>query len=127
MSICPIMPIDDALSSDEEKCQDYIKIKKRLSYKDEIANETQTEVTHDKMRVYLRVKPLTDDEIVRGDKVCNALPFLFFKSYLQTFLQVENSKRLVIHAPKDSHNYKNTRSGISEKTHKFTFSRVYLP
>ncbi|XP_028412659.1 kinesin-like protein KIF20A [Dendronephthya gigantea] len=66
------------------------------------------------IKVYLRIRPLTREEIQVGE--------------FQHCLEVENDRTVVLHAPETSLTYKQSRNGAkSEAIQRFTFSRVFGP
>lgn len=69
------------------------------------------EANTDKVKVYLRIRPLTETEKASGEE----LGCVF----------VQNEETLILKAPKDSLNMKNAERGISQSMHKFTFSRIF--
>ncbi|KAL3861886.1 hypothetical protein ACJMK2_007900 [Sinanodonta woodiana] len=73
--------------------------------------DTQIDIGNGRMKVYLRIRPLTKTEI---DKQEN-----------QKCLEVESAQTVLAHAPKDSHSYRNTAHGLGKTTNKFTFSRIF--
>ncbi|KAM6986663.1 kinesin-like protein KIF20A [Aplochiton taeniatus] len=65
----------------------------------------------DKVKVYLRIRPLSEAEKASGEE----LGCVF----------VQNEETLILKAPKDSMNMKNAERGISQSMHKFTFSQIF--
>nr|XP_004652518.1 kinesin-like protein KIF20A [Jaculus jaculus]XP_044988650.1 kinesin-like protein KIF20A [Jaculus jaculus] len=71
------------------------------------------EDTAEKVKVYLRVRPLLTSEVERlEDQGC---------------VHIENTETLVLRAPKDSFALKSNERGIGQATHKFTFSQIFGP
>ncbi|KAK3583753.1 hypothetical protein CHS0354_022786 [Potamilus streckersoni] len=73
--------------------------------------DTQIDIGNERMKVYLRIRPLTKAEIDRQEN--------------QKCLEVESAQTVLAHAPKDSHSYRNTTHGVGKTTNKFTFSRIF--
>ena len=67
------------------------------------------------IKVYLRVRPLTDQEVEAGES--------------QDCLQIENERTVGLHPPKSSFNFKHHhRNAVTGETiQRFTFSRVFGP
>ncbi|CAB4013651.1 kinesin KIF20B isoform X1, partial [Paramuricea clavata] len=76
---------------------------------------SKTGDSREPIKVYLRVKPLTDQEIEAGEsKGC---------------LEIENSRTVALHPPKTSFTFKHqSRNAVTAETiQRFTFSRVFGP
>ncbi|KAM5300086.1 kinesin-like protein KIF20A [Ctenodactylus gundi] len=80
-----------------------------LEDKLQVACENATE----KVKVYLRVRPLLPSELERQED--------------QGCVSIENTETLVLQAPKDSFALKSNERGIGQATHKFTFSQIFGP
>ncbi|KAM8763881.1 kinesin-like protein KIF20A isoform 1-T2 [Rhynchonycteris naso] len=77
--------------------------------KQQVSSEDSTE----KVKVYLRVRPLLPSELDRHeDRGC---------------VRIENEETLVLQAPKDSFAQKSNERGIGQAIHKFTFSQIFGP
>ncbi|XP_060078395.1 kinesin-like protein KIF20B [Ylistrum balloti] len=75
------------------------------------SNETNLNVGEEHMKVYLRVRPFSEDEQNRQEN--------------QSCVEIEDDNHVLTHAPKDSHTYKNCTHGLGKTTHKFTFSKIF--
>ncbi|XP_033763361.1 LOW QUALITY PROTEIN: kinesin-like protein KIF20B [Pecten maximus] len=75
------------------------------------SNETNLNVGEEHMKVYLRIRPLSEDEQNRQEN--------------QSCVEVEDDNHVVTHAPKDSHTFKNCTHGLGKTTQKFTFSKIF--
>ena len=92
----------------------------------------------DRVRVFLRIRPLTEGEKERGEEQvrsalnhCVSLIMTFSTSRRVIFLPlisgcvcVQNEESLMLKAPKDSQNMKCAERGVAQSVHKFSFSRV---
>ena len=80
-----------------------------------VLKSSKTGDSKEPIKVYLRIKPLTGEEIQAGES--------------QGCLEVENMRTVVLHPPKTSFTFKHqSRNAItSEIIQRFTFSRVFLP
>ncbi|XP_021474460.2 kinesin-like protein KIF20A isoform X1 [Oncorhynchus mykiss] len=67
----------------------------------------------DRVRVFLRIRPLTEGEKERGEE--------------QGCVCVQNEESLMLKAPKDSQNMKCAERGVAQSVHKFSFSRIFGP
>ncbi|XP_020319700.1 kinesin-like protein KIF20A isoform X1 [Oncorhynchus kisutch] len=67
----------------------------------------------DRVRVFLRIRPLTEGEKERGEE--------------QGCVCVHNEESLILKAPKDSQNMKCAERGVAQSVHKFSFSRIFGP
>ncbi|XP_021361015.1 kinesin-like protein KIF20B isoform X2 [Mizuhopecten yessoensis] len=74
-------------------------------------NDTNLNVGEEHMKVYLRIRPLSEDEQNRQEN--------------KSCVQLEDDNHVVTRAPKDSHTYKNCAHGLGKTTHKFTFSKIF--
>ena len=74
-------------------------------------SETRSKSRREPMKVFLRIRPFTGDEIKTAqDQGC---------------LDVVNEKTILLSAPRDSFTFKSSIRGIAEQTHQFSFSHVY--
>ncbi|XP_027460051.1 kinesin-like protein KIF20A isoform X1 [Zalophus californianus] len=80
-----------------------------LEDKQQVASEDSTE----KVKVYLRVRPLLPSELERQED--------------QDCVRIENVETLVLQAPKDSFAQKSNERGIGQAAHRFTFSQIFGP
>lgn len=80
-----------------------------LEEKTQVPSEDNTE----KVKVYLRIRPLLPSELERQED--------------QGCVHIENVETLVLRAPKDSFAQKSNERGIGQATHKFTFSQIFGP
>ncbi|XP_078477969.1 LOW QUALITY PROTEIN: kinesin-like protein KIF20A, partial [Lampetra planeri] len=67
----------------------------------------------EKVKVYLRIRPLTESERERGEE--------------QGCVAVQDEETLLLKAPKCSQNMRTAERGISESMHKFNFSKIFGP
>eukprot|EP00063_Salmo_salar_P076802 XP_014051637.1 PREDICTED: kinesin-like protein KIF20A isoform X1 [Salmo salar] len=67
----------------------------------------------DRVRVFLRIRPLTEGEKERGEE--------------QGCVCVQNEESLMLKAPKDSQNMKCAERGVAQSVHKFSFSQIFGP
>ncbi|KAL0993959.1 hypothetical protein UPYG_G00116100 [Umbra pygmaea] len=78
----------------------------------EVASQVSSdEGSNDKVKVFLRIRPLTDDERARGEE--------------QGCVCMQNQESLMLKAPKDSQNMKNAERGVTQSIHKFSFSKIF--
>ncbi|XP_007937137.1 kinesin-like protein KIF20A [Orycteropus afer afer] len=80
-----------------------------LEDKQQVLSEDSTE----KVKVYLRIRPLLPSELERQED--------------QGCVHIENVETLVLQAPKDSFALKSNERGIGQATHRFTFSQIFGP
>ncbi|XP_029797842.1 kinesin-like protein KIF20A [Suricata suricatta] len=80
-----------------------------LEDKQQVPSEDSTE----KVKVYLRVRPLLPSELERQED--------------QDCVRIENVETLILQAPKDSFAQKSSERGIGQATHRFTFSQIFGP
>ncbi|XP_045080390.1 kinesin-like protein KIF20A isoform X2 [Coregonus clupeaformis] len=89
-------------------------IREKASVKPGVARQGNgDEGSTDKVRVFLRIRPLTEGEKERGEEegcVC-----------------VLNEESLMLKAPKDSQNMKSAERGVAQSMHKFSFSQIFGP
>ncbi|XP_067391007.1 kinesin-like protein KIF20A [Emydura macquarii macquarii] len=75
------------------------------------AQQAASEDNNEKVKVYLRVRPLKQTELEKlEDQGC---------------VYIENSETLLLRAPKDSFTMRSTARGIGQAVHKFTFSQIF--
>lgn len=67
----------------------------------------------EKVKVFLRIRPLTGMEKDTGEE--------------QGCVVVQDEKNLLLKAPKDSQNMRNAERGIAQSMHKFSFSKIFGP
>uniref|UniRef100_A0A8C6D5X6 Kinesin motor domain-containing protein n=1 Tax=Moschus moschiferus TaxID=68415 RepID=A0A8C6D5X6_MOSMO len=67
----------------------------------------------EKVKVYLRVRPLLPSELERQED--------------QGCVYIENMETLALQAPKDSFAQKSNEQGIGQATHRFTFPQIFGP
>ncbi|XP_028407464.1 kinesin-like protein KIF20A [Dendronephthya gigantea] len=80
-----------------------------------VLKSSKTGNSKEPIKVYLRIKPLTGDEIEAGES--------------QGCLEMENMRTVALHPPKTSFTFKHqSRNAITSETiQRFTFSRVFGP
>ncbi|XP_062262680.1 kinesin-like protein KIF20A [Platichthys flesus] len=64
----------------------------------------------DRVKVYLRIRPLTETERERGEE--------------QGCVAVQDEETLLLKAPKESQNMRTAERGITQSMHKFSFSKI---
>ncbi|KAM4620844.1 kinesin-like protein KIF20A [Polymixia lowei] len=74
---------------------------------------TSDDGSTEKVKVYMRIRPLTKGEKERGED--------------QGCVSIENEETLLLKAPKDSRNMKSAERGITQSMHKFSFSKIFGP
>ncbi|XP_043077329.1 kinesin-like protein KIF20A [Puntigrus tetrazona] len=67
----------------------------------------------EKLKVFLRIRPLTEAERERGEE--------------QGCVNVQSEDSLLLRAPKDSRNMKSAERGVAQSLHKFTFTKIFGP
>ncbi|KAK1343333.1 hypothetical protein QTO34_016112 [Cnephaeus nilssonii] len=75
--------------------------------------QVPSEDSPEKVKVYLRVRPLLPSELERQED--------------QDCVRIENAETLVLQAPKDSFAQKSNERGVGQATHRFTFSQIFGP
>ncbi|KAL4631372.1 kinesin-like protein KIF20A [Arapaima gigas] len=73
----------------------------------------EEEESTEKVRVYLRIRPLTEVEKDRGED--------------RGSVTIQDEETLVLQAPKDSFNMKSSERGVGQSLHKFTFTQISGP
>ncbi|XP_041865034.1 kinesin-like protein KIF20A [Melanotaenia boesemani] len=71
------------------------------------------ESTTEKVKVFLRIRPLTDPERERGEE--------------QGCVAVQDQETLLLKAPHESQNMRTAERGITQSIHKFSFSKIFGP
>ncbi|XP_072230882.1 kinesin-like protein KIF20A isoform X1 [Leuresthes tenuis] len=71
------------------------------------------EGTAEKVKVFLRIRPLTDTEQEREEE--------------QACVAVQDEETLLLKAPKESQNMRTAERGITQSIHKFSFSKIFGP
>ncbi|XP_055980635.1 kinesin-like protein KIF20A [Sorex fumeus] len=84
-----------------------------ISTSSEDKQQVPCEDNTEKVKVYLRVRPLLPSELGRQED--------------QGCVHIENTETLVLRAPKDSFAQKSNERGIGQATHRFTFSQIFGP
>ena len=77
------------------------------------SKRTDSQSGREFMKVFLRIRPLSSEEISSGED--------------QQCLVMENPSGVLTQAPKDSFTFKNSTRGVGEVNHRFTFSNVFPP
>ncbi|KAG8008168.1 Kinesin-like protein KIF20A [Nibea albiflora] len=67
----------------------------------------------DRVKVFLRIRPLTEAERGRGEE--------------QGCVAVQDEETLLLKAPKESQNMRTAERGITQNMHKFSFSKIFGP
>uniref|UniRef100_A0A8C7L7E6 Kinesin-like protein n=1 Tax=Oncorhynchus kisutch TaxID=8019 RepID=A0A8C7L7E6_ONCKI len=88
-------------------------IQKALAKPGVIRQGSGGEGNTDKVKVFLRIRPLTEGEKERGEE--------------QGCVCVQNEESLMLKAPKDSQNMKSAERGVAQSMHKFSFSQIFGP
>ncbi|XP_040007021.1 kinesin-like protein KIF20A isoform X2 [Xiphias gladius] len=65
----------------------------------------------ERVKVYLRIRPLTETERERGEE--------------QGCVAVQDEETLLLKAPRDSQNMRTAERGITQSMHKFSFSKIF--
>ncbi|XP_008274463.1 kinesin-like protein KIF20A isoform X2 [Stegastes partitus] len=71
------------------------------------------EGTTERVKVFLRIRPLTDAERDRGEE--------------QGCVAIQDEETLLLKAPKESQNMRAAERGIAQSIHKFSFSKIFDP
>uniref|UniRef100_A0A8C1E941 Kinesin-like protein n=1 Tax=Cyprinus carpio carpio TaxID=630221 RepID=A0A8C1E941_CYPCA len=85
----------------------------RLQIAADVSRRGSTDDGSEKLKVFLRIRPLTDAEKERGEE--------------QGCVNVQSEDSLLLRAPKDSRNMKSAERGVSQSLHKFTFTKIFGP
>lgn len=101
--ISVITPAADSLTPTKELVQ----------IKSDISRRGSTDDGSDKLKVFLRIRPLTEAEKDRGEE--------------QGCVNVQSEDNLLLKAPKDSRNMKSAERGVAQSVHKFTFTKIFGP
>lgn len=75
-----------------------------------VSKQGNSDENAEKVKVYLRIRPLTEEEKERGEE--------------QGCVHVQNDSTLILKAPKDSQNMKSAERGITQSMHKFSFTQI---
>ncbi|XP_015816289.1 kinesin-like protein KIF20A [Nothobranchius furzeri] len=67
----------------------------------------------EKVKVFLRIRPLTDSEREKGEE--------------QGCVMVQDEETLLLKAPQESQNMRAAERGVSQSIHKFSFSKIFGP
>lgn len=67
----------------------------------------------ERVKVFLRIRPLTEAERVKGEE--------------QGCVAVQDEETLLLKAPKESWNMRTAERGITQSMHKFSFSKIFGP
>ncbi|XP_047199553.1 kinesin-like protein KIF20A [Hippoglossus stenolepis] len=82
----------------------------KLSVKSGLVRQGSGEGNADRVKVYLRIRPLTEMERERGEE--------------QGCVAVQDEETLLLKAPKESQNMRTAERGITQSMHKFSFSKI---
>ncbi|XP_070699642.1 kinesin-like protein KIF20A isoform X2 [Pempheris klunzingeri] len=85
----------------------------RLAGKSVLRQESGDEGNTERVKVYLRIRPLTEAERNRGEE--------------QGCVGVQDEETLLLKAPKESQNMRTAERGITHSMHKFSFSKIFEP
>ncbi|XP_050818296.1 kinesin-like protein KIF20A [Gopherus flavomarginatus] len=75
------------------------------------AQQAVAEDNNEKVKVYLRVRPLKPSELEKQED--------------QGCVFIENSETLLLRAPQDSFTMRSTARGVGQAVHKFTFTQIF--
>ncbi|CAN9501431.1 unnamed protein product [Ophioblennius macclurei] len=84
-----------------------------LQPKREVKSGSSDEGAMEKVKVFLRIRPLTDTEREEGEE--------------QGCVAVQDEENLLLKAPRQSQNMKTAERGITQSIHKFNFSKIFGP
>ncbi|KAG7516582.1 hypothetical protein JOB18_035584 [Solea senegalensis] len=85
----------------------------KLAVKPGLVRQGSGEGNAEKVKVYLRIRPLSNTEREREEE--------------QGCVAIQDEETLLLKAPKESQNMKTAERGISQSMHKFTFSKIFRP
>ncbi|XP_077052466.1 kinesin-like protein KIF20A [Siphateles boraxobius] len=88
-------------------------IKEPVQIKSDVSRRGSADDGSEKLKVFVRIRPLTKAEEERGDE--------------QGCVNVQSEDSLLLRAPKDSRNMKSAERGVSQSLHKFTFTKIFGP
>ncbi|NXW61146.1 KI20A protein, partial [Eurystomus gularis] len=77
------------------------------------SQQAVAEDNNEKLKVYLRVRPLKSTEVEKGED--------------QGCVCIENSETLLLKAPKDSFTMRSTERGVGQAAHRFSFTQIFGP
>ncbi|XP_073680893.1 kinesin-like protein KIF20A [Garra rufa] len=84
-----------------------------VQMKPDVSRRGSADDGSDKLKVFLRIRPLTEAEKERGEQ--------------QGCVNVQSEDSLLLRAPKDSRNMKSAERGVAQSLHKFTFTKIFGP
>ncbi|XP_048023030.1 kinesin-like protein KIF20A isoform X1 [Megalobrama amblycephala] len=87
--------------------------KEPVQVKSDVSRRGSADDGSEKLKVFLRIRPLTEAEKERGEE--------------QGCVNVQSEDSLLLRAPKDSRNMKSAERGVSQSLHKFTFTKIFGP
>uniref|UniRef100_A0A4W6CPC0 Kinesin-like protein n=1 Tax=Lates calcarifer TaxID=8187 RepID=A0A4W6CPC0_LATCA len=85
----------------------------KLAVKSGLVRQGSGEENTERVKVYLRIRPLTETERERGEE--------------QGCVAVQDEGTLLLKAPKESQNMRTAERGITQSMHKFSFSKIFGP
>ncbi|XP_051956065.1 kinesin-like protein KIF20A isoform X2 [Xyrauchen texanus] len=88
-------------------------IKESVQIKSDVSRRGSADDGAEKLKVFLRIRPLTEAEKERGEE--------------QGCVNVQSEDSLLLRAPKDSHNMKSVERGVAQSLHRFTFTKIFGP
>ncbi|XP_008939345.1 PREDICTED: kinesin-like protein KIF20A [Merops nubicus] len=94
-------------------CKDLLSEFSAISPELEGSQQAVAEDNNEKLKVYLRVRPLKSTEVEKGED--------------QGCVCIENSETLLLKAPKDSFTMRSTERGVGQAAHRFSFTRIFGP
>ncbi|XP_051537223.1 kinesin-like protein KIF20A isoform X2 [Myxocyprinus asiaticus] len=87
--------------------------KESVKIKSDVSRRGSADDGAEKLKVFLRIRPLTEAEKERGEE--------------QGCVNVQSEDSLLLRAPKDSRNMKSAERGVAQSLHKFTFTKIFGP
>lgn len=87
--------------------------KELVHIKSDISRRGSADDGSEKLKVFLRIRPLTEAEKDRGEE--------------QGCVNVQSEDNVLLKAPKDSRNMKSAERGVAQSLHKFTFTKIFGP